>query len=362
MDVVRSFCARLLLIVGACAVMLASGPRAEGQDGDASARAAPASPMQQGRFRFKDADYFRHPAAAMASGVATLKKEGFRGLALDAPTSVSVAEQDRCPVVLADIDRARTLVAAPLEKHGLLIATELWRHRTFVAPVVQPRNPLADGRPLGQPSATQISARSYEIDLRERLGLPWETGELRVQVVNGDRISNQVGIALRTGKKGGPPATSPAPVLPEPKGALPSFEKTSLSPAPPSQPGLRIALGAPQAQGASLPVFGAFLVPRSAVQIASAEQKKSNRSPMPFGIVTIALVVTGGESPAPEKLDMNVPLFLTAAESPQQDRFTGYFAVDLASHVRAVDRSQPLYLYAFCDELRTGPIPIALAK
>jgi hypothetical protein len=109
-------------------------------------------------------------------------------------------------------------------------------------------------------------------------------------------------------------------------------------------------------------VFGSFLVPRSAVQIASAEQKKSNRSPIPFGIVTIALVVTGSESPAPEKLDVNVPLFLTAAESAQQDRFTGYFALDLASHVRAVDRSRPLYLYGFCDELRTGPIPIALAQ
>jgi hypothetical protein len=151
-------------------------------------------------------------------------------------------------------------------------------------------------------------------------------------------------------------------VFPEPKSPLPSFEKTPSSPAPPAQPGLRVVLAASEAQGARLPVFGSFLVPRSAVQIVSANQKKSYRAPIPFGMVTIALVLTGSESSAPEKLEVNVPVFLTAAGSAQQDRFTGYFALDLATHMRAVSGSRTLYLYAFCDELRAGPIPLAAAK
>jgi hypothetical protein len=125
---------------------------------------------------------------------------------------------------------------------------------------------------------------------------------------------------------------------------------------------LRVVLGASAAQGSSLPVFGSVLVPRSAVQIVSADQRKSYRAPIPFGMVTIALVLTGSESPSPEKLEVNVPVYLTAAESAQQDRFTGYFALDLATHVRAVGRSRALYLYAFCDELRAGPIPLVVAK
>jgi hypothetical protein len=363
MCVVLSCRARLALIVTCSAALVGSGLCAEGQNGEARARAASSRPMEQGRFGLKDADFFRNPDAALASGVARLKKEGFRGLALDAPRSISIADRDRCPVALADIDLARTLLASPLEKLGLLVGTDLRRHRTFVAPVVQPRNPLADGRPLTLPSATQISARSYQIDLRARFGLPWEAGELRVQVLSGDRLSNQVGISLRAAKGGGAvPGRLPPPVFPEPKSPLPSFGPTPSSPAPPSQPGLRLVFGGSSGRGPGLPVYGSFLVRRSAVQIVSADRRKSYRAPIPYGMVTIALVLTSSESSVPEKLEVNAPVFLAEAESPQQDRFAGYFALDLAPYFRALGRSRALYLYAFCDELRTGPIPLAAAK
>lgn len=361
----RSFRARSLLIVTWCALVLGDAAHAAGQTGDARVRAAPSRGMQQGRFRLKDADFFRNSAATVASGVAALKKEGFRGLALDAPKAVSVAERDRCPVVLADIDLARAMVANPLEKHGLLVATELRRHQTFVAPVVQPRNRLVDGRPLGQPSATQVSARSYTVDLRARLGLPWEAGELRAWVLNGERISNQVGISLRSPRQAGPATTPSRSLPPRPTSPPTSFAKTARSPSLPEEPGLRLVAGSTATEGLTLPVYGSFLVPRSAVQLVSAEQQKSYGSPAPFGIVAIALVLTGGESSessAPEKLEVNVPVFLTDADSPRQDRFAGYFTLDLATHVRAGNRTRPLYLYGFCDGLVAGPTSLPVAK
>jgi hypothetical protein len=355
MPALPSFRTRLILIGTALIALVATGFGA-GPGGEPASR-----PMQQGRFGLKAADFFRNPEAALTSGVALLMKEGFRGLALDAPDAISVAERDSCPALLAEIGLARTLRASPLEQQGMLVVTDLRRHRTLVGPVVQPRDAFADERPLGEPSATQLSARSYQVDLRARLSLPWEASELRVQVVSGDRLSNQVGISLRAGAKAvAVPAPSPPPVFPQPKDRLPSYDKSPSSPAPPSQPGFQIVRGAPQETG--LPVYGAFLVPRNAVQIVSAEQAKSYRAPAPFGMVTIALVLTGSGARAPQKLEVNVPVFLTASESAQQDRFVGYFALDLASQIRGVDTSRPLFLYAFCDELRTGPIPLGTAQ
>jgi hypothetical protein len=326
--------------------------------------------MEQGRFRMKDADFFRDPEAGLAAGVRMLMKEAFKGLALEAPRTLSTSEQSSCPVLLAQIDFARKLMASPLDKYGVLIATDLRRHRTFAAPAVEPRSPSDDDPPLSMPSATQVSARSFRVDLRARLGLPWESGELRVRAVSRDQISNQASILLKAGNKGARAAArkgvgesqAAPPIFPQPGNPLPNYGKAQDSPALPEEPGLRIVVRqtSGSAQRPSLPVYGSFLVPRSAVQIVSAAQRKSYRAPIPYGVATVALVLTGREAPRLEKVELHVPVYPPAKGSRQPDQVAGYFALDLAAHLPILDRAQTWFLYAFCDELSAGPFPVVV--
>jgi hypothetical protein len=329
--------------------------------------------MEQGRFGMKDRDFFADPEAGLARGVQSLMQESFRGIAMEAPRAVSPTEHDKCLVLLAQIDLARKLVQSPVTSQGVLVATDLKRHRTYSARAVEQRSQDDEG-PLELPSATQVSAQSFQVDLRARLGLPWDRGDLRVQVVSRDQVSNRVAISLGApeGSYRDPVAEEfvesqwarrqPPPVHPRPGIPLPSYAKTPNSPAIPEAPYLSISVPRlVQAQtGTAVVIYGSFRVPSSAVQIVQAEHRESYQEPIPNGIVTVALVLTGSEVVGPEQMNLHIPVFGQAEALEAGGQYTGYFALDLAAHLSLFARAQTWFLYASCDEILAGPIPIAV--
>jgi hypothetical protein len=326
--------------------------------------------MEQGRFGMKDRDFFGDPEGGLAGGVRSLMKAGFRGIALDAPHVVSPTERTQCPVLIAHVDLARKLVQSPVSRHCVVIATDLLRHRTYAAPAVVQRTRGDENQPLELPSPTQVSAQSYQVDLRDRLGLPWDRGDLRVHAVSRDQVSNPVAIRLGAADdsyrdpvaeafieaewaKMSPPAIHPPPGVP-----FPSYVKTLGSPAVPEEP--YVSISAPRLveshAGASVVVHGSFRVRSTSVQTVGPEHRASYDEPVPAGIVTIALILTGSDGAGPEQVNLFVPVF----GQPEGGDHVGYFAVDLAAHVSLLARARTWFLYVACDDILVGPLLIAV--
>lgn len=326
--------------------------------------------MEQGHFGMKDRDFFGDPEGGLASGVRSLMKAGFRGVALEAPRVVSPSERAHCPVLLVHVELARKLMQSPVSKHCVLIATDLLRHRTYAAQAVLPRTPGTQNKPLQLPSPTQVSAQSYQVDLRDRLGLPWDRGELRVHVVSRDQVSNAVAIRLGPADDSyrDPVAeafieaewakTPPPPIHPAPGVPFPSYVKTPDSPAVPEETYLSIS--APRLiesrPGAGVAVHGSFRVRSSSVQPIGPEHRASYAEPVPVGMVAIALILTGSDGAGPEQVSLFVPVYGQA----ERGEHIGYFAVDLAAHVSLLARARTWFLYAACDDILVGSLPIAV--
>jgi hypothetical protein len=326
--------------------------------------------MEQGRFGMKDRDFFGDPEGGLAGGVRALMKEGFRGIALEAPRVVSPTERAQCPVLLAHVELARKLMQSPVNQHCVVVATDLLRHRTYAARAVLPRTPGTQNPPLELPSPTQVSAQSVQVDLRDRLGLPWDRGELRVQVVSRGEVSNPVAIRLGAADdsyrdpvaeafieaewaKRPPPPIHPAPGVP-----FPSYAKTAESPAVPEEP--YVSISAPRLvesrAGARVEVHGSFRVRSSSVQTVGPQHRASYGEPAPVGIVAVALILTGSDGAGPEQVSLSVPVY-GAAEGGDH---VGYFALDLAAQVSLLAHARTWFLYAACDDILVGPLPIAV--
>jgi hypothetical protein len=326
--------------------------------------------MEQGRFGMKDRDFFGDPEGGLAGGVRSLMKAGFRGIALEAPRVVSPTERSLCPVLLTHVDLARKLIQCPVSKHCVVIATDLLRHRTYAAQAVLPRTRGNENSPLELPSPTQVSAQSYQVDLRDRLGLPWDRGDLRVQVVSRDQVSNAVAIRLGAAEDGyrDPVAEAyieaqwakraPPPIHPSPGVPFPSYARTADSPAVPEEP--YVSISVPRLvgshAGASVVVHGSFRVRSSSVQTVGPEHRASYGDPVPAGIVAVGLILTGSDGAGPEQVNLFVPVYGRA----EGGDYIGFFAVDLASQVSLLAHARTWFLYVACDDLLVGPLPIAV--
>jgi hypothetical protein len=326
--------------------------------------------MEQGRFGMKDRDFFGDPEGGLSGGVRSLMKAGFRGIALEAPHVVSPAEHAQCPVLLAHVDLARKLMQCPVSKHCVVIATDLLRHITYAAQAVLQRTRGNENQPLELPSPTQVSAQSYQVDLRDRLGLPWDRGDLRVHVVSRDQVSNPVAIRLGAAADSYRDSVadafieaqwarrSPPPIRPAPGVPFPSYARTADSPAVPQEP--TVSISAPRLveshAGTGVVVHGSFRVRSSSVQTVGPEHLASYGEPVPVGIVAVALIVTGSDGAGPEQVNLFVPVYGQAEGGDH----IGYFAVDLASHVSLLAHPRTWFLYVACDDILVGPLPIAV--
>jgi hypothetical protein len=284
--------------------------------------------------------------------------------------------------------------------HGIVTAMDPDANRLYFAHAARPDNPgeprrrddrpSREGAPPGEapagepPVAPEVpdgfSTSIYEVDLAALLKLPWRPAEYLVSPILLDMPGNRVRTRLVLSKaqyddpevakflaaeraKLDPPAPNPAP---SPERPLPRYSRSADT--PPRPEGTGLALRAPRVvaldPGLALPLEGAFRVrvmPEDLVKPDHAEHNRRAGLAGAKAVVTISLLVTCSASPMPIPARISVPV-TEVVEGPDGAKVAaGEFAVDLLSLLDTPERAQTWFVYGFCREAFTGPVPVGLA-
>lgn len=337
--------------------------------------------MSPGPLGLDDADYFADVRRREPDQLKELLAAEFRGLLLDGPTAVPLAERQVLPLAgwfaltqrqldLGTVDERALLVASCLDDGQVLADTAL---RPEKAPV---RRPGADRPPKGRrgvnPDAS-VSLSMFDLDARERLrGLRWAPATWSFWLLLRDIVSDPVRVRLDGAPANSPPPAQdappwPAPMWPPQTDALDAparYREVEGAPAPPGAPGIALEVEralVPTEPGARWSLRAGWRLPvRPADRVP---EPKPDGPPPPFApevraVVPITLVITGARGAGPWRVPLRVPCLDLAG-----DVGTGQLELDLL-RVRGAPRApgETYFIYAVAGEVLAGPAVSALVS
>lgn len=299
-----------------------------------------------------DPAFWTDPRAREEQQGERLSAEGFRGLLLDGPSVVPLAERRTLPLAgwwgLSGVDLERGGPRAHAVLVGACLETgEVRAQLAFApAPVVRKRAPL----PAGARVVPTMSCGygMFELDARERLGLPWAAGTWCFRVLLRDHVSDPVRVRLE-GPPGGAPAGPAAPWPPE-KAKAATWRDVVDAPPLPGRVGIALAADralVPQEPDARWRV-------RLAWRLAVRRHERLDDDRGPKALVPITLVVVDTFLPGPRVVRLSVPCHDLAG-----DEGTGQLEVDLLK-LGSVDGAGTAFIYAVAGEALSGPALTAL--
>ncbi len=126
--------------------------------------------------------------------------DGFLGLRIAAPDEVDLDARATLPLVTLRSASLRDAARSAFRKDAVGVALRLESGEAWAGGFARekggrppPRRPAAD---LDEDPGEGLTANLYVHDLRERLGLPWRPGTLRVTLFQGEHASNPVTVRL----------------------------------------------------------------------------------------------------------------------------------------------------------------------
>jgi hypothetical protein len=329
--------------------------------------------MQQGHLGLTDAGFWADPLKTRDDVSARLSKEGFVGVALDAPRRVALDDRRELPVVATNVATFRDNLWLDFHAAAVLAAVDLDTHAIYAAPCFD-REPVEWlTEPVPDDDIAEGTTTAFDtFDLRARLGLPWVPSRLLVRLLLADRVSAPVRVdLLHTITAYRDPAVDElvarsrrssriASVSPRAGLSLPSYEARTTSPLVPGEPG--IALKAPRvqvlAEGTPWVVEGSFRLPVAPHEIVPPDGSVDVGDPLAKAVVPITLILTGSRTLFPQILPLAVPC--RGAIDPAKPVAVGHFALDLRAAVKGVDlEAETWFLFALSGEHLAGPVSSA---
>lgn len=327
-----------------------------------------------------------------------LLDEGFLGVVIDAPARVPVGKRGTLPIVAVHAATLRETATLSLRAALVAAAVRLETNEVRVARAFAPVSE-DDVAPAGIDPGEGTSLRTFDVDLRDRLHLPWEAGTWLVGFFLRERASNRVTVRLEAG---GAPRDAvaaafvaahrrpryPQPIAPRPRpGKLPSYEARPDSPPVPAEPGIALAVErlVKDTGDATAVLRGSFRLPvleREVVKPADAADTalvealpeaqrpaalkdglawQDPGDPRATAVVPITLVVTGSARPGPSVLALQVPSFDPVDPTADAPVVTGHFALDLREGLgwdRLADQTS--FIYALSGKAMAGPAAVAV--
>jgi hypothetical protein len=148
--------------------------------------------MSDGPLKLSNQDFWFDPFRTEDEVLHGLAAEGFLGLVLDGPRVVDVTRMTSLPIQGVRAQKAFDGLALPgFSQSSLVVAVRLDRGRAQVAGVTDRSAARAPNRADLQPGDAR-TFESYRLNLRARLGLPWEESEYAVWVLQREQLSNRV--------------------------------------------------------------------------------------------------------------------------------------------------------------------------
>jgi hypothetical protein len=299
-----------------------------------------------------DADFWGDYTRSQEKTLSHLGKTGFRGLVIDVPRTVALAQHNTLPLVGWYVRTFRQDMQRDLEAQAVVAVIDLRSGELRTAPALDSGKPRPSPVPSGNVDPGEgVRSEMFETDLRRAVDLPWTPGRFAVAMILQDWISNVVTTELAgRGSGGNSGGGGPVSIWPPPArgGDLPDFRRRPDSPDLPDGPGIALAATPTVTVGRPLIIRGSFRLPMP------ADEPRAVGVRGPGAVLPFALVATGTQDPGPFSVVLRVP-----ADTVEGDLAVGYFAVDLVA-LHGIPRASGVYFVHALGRGATAP-PLRVA-
>ena len=346
---------RWLLLLGSALFLLV---------GSDMVRAVDSTDILAKALAFTDEEFLHLSPAALAARQRLLLSSDYTGIAVNAPASIMTGQHDKLPLVLAMRMGGDRDWEVGLRDNCILVGTNLHTGKVhFANGLASDKELTSRGGRIKQPKGPKppglavVAAQIIELDPRNRLPLPWDTGLWSLGVLYYDWPSNTVTVKL----EGNGPAEQPAgrAIFPVSTGGgdLPSYQPTAKTPPYPVA-GVAFTVEAKTVQDQQqLIVHGAFTTTIKDYHLASPGSGPSG----PAAIVPVTLVILGLDWKFPRPFTWVVPVQDRSAVTPGKT-VQGTFAIDaMAGGVTPLDPGRYV-AYIIMDGGIFGPQPFQVTK
>lgn len=351
--------------------------------------------MSNGRLKLDDADFWTDPERTRPEVTLELRQSEFKGVILDGPRQVSLAERETCPLAgwwacdgytdtVLKMRDSLTVFSLDQRSHKL-------RHGVPLCLGSVPKK--AGGAKLSRAELERMTTREmFDFDLRGATDLPWKGGTQVVAAIVREHLSEVLTIELNATGAGGyedpavaeflaaqeqgaipnPPPVSPpaAPPLdeaeadsPEP---IPNYREAEGSPEVPAEAGVALA-----AERVIVAKAGASAILRGSFRLPAAKQERKRPDPeteeLPelgdaeaTALVPIHLIVTGSADPNARVVTLRVPSTDEFDLEAEEVEVTGHFNVDLFAEQVITRLPQTYFVFVAAGSTISGPTPVAV--
>jgi hypothetical protein len=303
-------------------------------------------------------EYFSVDRIALAARQRLLLSSDYTGIAVNAPASIRTGQHSKLPLVMAMRMSGDRDWEVGLRDNCILVGTNLHTGKVhFANGLASDKELTSRGGRIKQPKGSKppglavVAAQIIELDPRNRLHLPWDTGLWSLGVLYYDWPSNTVTVKL----EGNGPAEQPAvrAIFPISTGGgdLPSYQPTAKTPPYPAA-GAVFTVEAKKVQDQpQLIVHGAFTTTIKDYHLATSPGSGPSG---PAAIVPITFVILGLDWKFPRPFTWAVPVQERSSVAPGKTAH-GTFAIDaLAGGVTPLDPGRYV-AYIIMDGRIFGP-------
>ncbi len=310
-------------------------------------------------------EYFSAGTTALAARQRALLSSDYTGIAVNAPASIMTGQHDKLPLVLAMRMGGDRDWEVGLRDNCILVGTNLHTGKVhFANGLASDKELTSRGGRIKQPKGPKppglavVAAQIIELDPRNRLPLPWDTGLWSLGVLYYDWPSNTVTVKL----EGNGPAEQPAgrAIFPVSTGGgdLPSYQPTAKTPPCPAA-GAAFTVEAKTVQDQQqLIIHGAFTTTIKCYHLATSPDSGPSG---PAVIVPVTLAILGLDWKFPRPFTWAVPVQDRGAVAPGKTAH-GTFAIDaLAGGFSPLDPGRYV-AYIIMDGGIFGPQPFQVTR
>ena len=336
--------------------------------------------MDNHPFGLSDGDFWGNSEDALMGFRRARMQQGKDEILIDGPGKVSLDMRWTAPVIAYYGGSLRTIMANKFKDCAVLTAVRVETGTVYSQRAVPMTGGMGSPPDEDDPGDVRTS-EMYDLELRDCLKIPWESGTYLVTLLLRNFISNRLQVRLEKSQLAyrDPEVEKylasrlkqpqPLPVWPPPAvwPALPAFElpyyrRLPESPEVPSQPGLALTIDriVSLKPGARAILRGSFRLPVAARNIIPAASHPELQYDFgylrPTAIVPITLVIAGSDFLGPIQLNLRIPSYSEVAPSQPDQTTNGFFAIDLLQMEDMPRVPQTYFIHALSGEFLTGPV------
>lgn len=337
------------------------------------------------RFCIKDDDYWLDPWICRKALQRPLMQNREEGLLLGAPAIVALNVHEEFPVALIRVAKLATLSKVPTRPTVIITAMDLGTSE-LRARLALPGAQFQEAAPGAPPAAkdsfsdddSAMISEGHTIDLSKRLDVPAVRGQHLVTAILLDQVSNRCRMKLSESAGFDDPAVEefvrehraqkrkPSEIFPAVSEPHTSYRHEQDSPPIPIEVGISLAVPRVQIFNSKsrCVVKGSFRLPVSPQHLVKDDIAAGvvSKAPPESARVPVSLLITGSVDAAPQVVSLVIPSYEPVKSTGGETLALGYFSFDLCRLANLLVTPQTYFIYAFCGEYMTDPIPSAFVR